>query len=34
VLFGNRAVVAAQLLPLHQAAQAIVGTVPAGVGLR
>ena len=34
VLFGNRAVVAAQLLPLHRAAQAIVGTVPAGAGLR
>ena len=34
VLFGNRAVVEAQLLPLHQAAQAIVGTVPAGAGLR
>ena len=34
VLFGNRAVVAAQLLPLHQAAQTIVGTVPAGAALR
>ncbi len=30
VLFGNRAVVAAQLAPLHQAAQAIVGAASAG----
>jgi len=30
VLFGNRTVVAAQLSPLHQAAQAIVGTAPFG----
>jgi hypothetical protein len=29
-LFGDRAVVAAQLAPLHQAAHAIVGTSPAG----
>lgn len=34
VLFGNRAVVAAQLAPLHQAAQAIIGTTPAGAGPR
>ncbi|HYN27884.1 MAG TPA: hypothetical protein VES94_06265 [Burkholderiales bacterium] len=33
-VFGNRAFVAAQLLPLHQAAQAIVGTAPAGAVLR
>jgi len=32
VLFGNRAVVAAQLAPLHQAAQAIIGTTPSGAG--
>ncbi len=30
VLFGDRAVVAAQLAPLHQAARAIVGTAAAG----
>jgi len=30
VLFGNRAVVAAQLAPLHQAAEAIVGSPPGG----
>lgn len=30
VLFGNRAVVAAQLASLHHAAQAIVGTYPGG----
>ena len=33
-LFGNRAVVAAQLAPLYQAAQAIFGTSPAGAGPR
>jgi hypothetical protein len=33
-LFGNRAVVAAQLAPLYQAARAIFGTSPAGAGPR
>ncbi len=33
-LFGGRAVVAAQLAPLHQAAQTIVGTPPAGASSR
>jgi hypothetical protein len=33
-LFGNRAVVAAQLAPLHQAAQAIVGTPAVGASSR
>jgi hypothetical protein len=34
VLFGNRLVAAAQLAPLHQAAQAIVGTPAAGAAPR
>ena len=34
VLFGNRLVAAAQLAPLHQAAQAIVGTPAAGASPR
>ncbi len=34
VLFGNRAVVAARLAPLHRAAQAIVGTPVAGTRSR
>lgn len=33
VLFGNRAIVPAQLSPLHQAAQAIVGIGPSGAVL-
>jgi hypothetical protein len=34
VLFGNRAVVAAQLAPLRQAARSIIGTPAAGASSR